>query len=244
MTDKMKVGSMTLDARDLQEAAANNANGVEAYTGAGDTSIEFGRANSFIDEGNSLREVIQKISNPSANDVIVALCPGYYGTAANIIGEGNVAADFIIADGTQTSGADATLKTLTVSQSPSKVVDLLGYAGKAPMRILRAKLKVDNVEQLEEPLYYRDNNPFGLQGEDRVFPSSTKDDSQSDEKTAVIPNMNWQFDGTHIITYKIKAGRSVTITWGIGATQNPTQELERKYRKAKQYVASATVKNM
>lgn len=244
MQDKMKVGSMTLDARDLQEAAANNANGVEAYTGAGDTSLEFGRANSFIDEGNSLREVIQKISNPSGNDVIVALCPGYYGAAASIIGEGNVPADFIIADGTQTSGADAAVKTLVVSQSPSKVVDLLGYCKVAPMRVLRAKLKVDNVEQLEEPLYIRDNNPFGLQAEDRVFPSSTKDDSQSDEKTAVINNLGWQFDATKIITYKIKAGRSVTITWGFGATLNPTQELERKFRKAKQYVASATVKNI
>lgn len=243
-TNVFKAGSIQLTQADLQAAAGDNADGVEVYTGAGDTAIDFGRGNSFLDEGDSPREIIQTFRNTSANDVVLAICPGYFSSAANVLGEGNVPADFIIADGTLTKGADATLKTLVVTSSPKTVVDFLGFIKQVPTRVLGFKIKVDDAVQLEEPLYYRDNNPFGGLAEDRVNPSSMKDDSLSDEKAAIISNLGWQFDGTHIVVYKVRTGRTVTITWKCGAAMNPSLELDAKYRKAKKYVAVATVKNM
>lgn len=215
---------MNFTTQELQDAAKRPgfANG-EVYTGQDDRTIDFGQGSSFADERTG--EITITIDgSAAAADKTIALHPGMLATAAQIKDENGTAVDAILVDGVVIVGA------ISASATPKSIASVQGYTHSNPTRIVGIKVSVDDIEQLDSAIYYREESPFRNVGDDRRIPSSYKSENQQNEKIATIKDLgssNWIMGANSVLIYKVLAGRKVTLTFYMGASASAFNHLKR-----------------
>ena len=152
MNTTKKLGDINFTSKELKDALKANADGgAESYVGLNDDTMDFGRAESFIDESEGEKEFNLSITNNTAatqkiqfNEIIAAQ-EGY-----NILKEGVVA----------TIGEGENAKTLEANGDPRSIDLLANLIKHAPMRLRAIRFNVDNEGQLDEVLKYVRETPF------------------------------------------------------------------------------------
>lgn len=215
----------------------------DLYTGIGDRSIDFGQGSNFMD-ANSGEITLELDASGSEKDIQVALCPGYYASAANIKNASGVAVDAIIVDGAFTSGTTPNIKAVTTSCTPQSVADFLAYIFSNPCLIQEIKIVVSDTAQLSKQLYYRELTMFDTRSADSCNPASYMGDGQLNGKQVTIKDkQHWQLDSNHVLLYTLLAGKTATITIKVGAVRNNSTQLATSFKDAKRTVASAMIAN-
>lgn len=216
-------------------SAAYEGNAV--YTGQGDPGLQFnGGASNFADENKTGLNYSMTIANVGANavDRLIALFPGYLDAAADIKDASGTAVAAIIKESTEVVGTIAGGNNVSAAGLPKSINEFLGFLKHNPTRFTGLKMKVDDAEQFEESIYIKQMSPFRNLTDDFIYPSNFKDSSQNDDKRVEIPLENFQMDNNTIVILKIKAGRTVTLTWFAGAIKNQAYELAVKAQTARQ----------
>jgi hypothetical protein len=236
---EVKVGSMRLTDAELQAAMKRKAEGAN-YIGAGDNILDFGKGSSFIDEANTGKMFGLMLKNTGANDILVAICPGFRNEAAKIKTSAGNAVDAIITDGTVTVGSGGDAKTLVITGTPREVGVLLGYVKNNPTRISALSVKVSDPGQLDEPFILRTETPWEVAREVQVIPSNYLNQSDSNQTLAKIEDLSdWKLSDMDFLIYRVRAGKTVNLTFTFGASHDLAKGLNKKAGDAKMNVASA-----
>ena len=224
--EQVKIGSIRVSPAKISEVLSSNAEG-SGYVGIGDTMLDFGVAKSFADEDSSGREFQIKLISTGTSDVTVALSPAFFTAAADIKDASGAAVDAILVEGVVINVS--TTHIVNASGYPRTITSLLGYSDLNPMRIKQIKFKVDDADQLDEAIVYRSEHPFGQSADDRRVPASYSSSKDNNEKVITIDDIeDWVFGGSQVWVYKIRAGRTVTITLRAGAILDAAKALNNK----------------
>lgn len=221
-----KVGSIPLQDAAIQKALANKAEGSN-YVGAGDNLIDFHSASSFINEDNSGKRFQIKISNAGASDCKINLNPAAAANGYLALVEGEVRA---------TDGTGA----VTASGSPRAITTLLAYIKANPTRIQQIKLKVDDPDQLDEPIVLRKETPWMSYTEEQRVPSDFQSSDTNNENMATIDDVHgWMFSPMDTLLYSVRAGRTVNISVTFGGSLDCAKGLNAKAKEAAENVTLA-----
>lgn len=221
-----KVGSISISDKTLNKALAGKAEGT-AYTGAGDPFINFGNASSFLDEDQSGKRFNINLVNTESTDITVNI--------NDIVGA--ISGALEIKEGVITGSAQTGL-SCTGSPRPADV--LVNYVKQFPTRIRSIKFKVDNAEQLDEPIYYIHENPFKSPVEEQRVPSDFQSqDTNNPNMVEVNDIQDWQLSRISTIKYTVRAGRTVSLAILCGGTFDGSQALAEKADEAAENVALA-----
>jgi len=219
-----KVGSIVIDDSLLQKAMQAKAEGA-TYTGAGDNMVEFGSANSFINEDESAKRVNIVLDNTGGSaDQDVQF---------NDILE-NVAGAHLLQEGT-------IVTNLTAKGSPRSCDVLTKYVHVCPIRIRSIKLNASNAAQLDFPIRYRMENPFTKNAtEVERIPSNYQSQDTNNPNMVEVKDMsNWQLSDLSTIIYTVGAGQKVTVSILFGASIDIAGALTKKAEDAALTVAAA-----
>ena len=222
-----KVGSITIDEKAMRRALAAKAEG-EQYIGLGDQMLDFGEASHFVNEEKSGKEFDIKLLNKSSsktikvqfNKLLSGIMDGY-----NALTEGTIDTD------------------LEVTGTPNSVDMLVAYIEKNPIRLLSAKFKVDNEEQLDEPMKYVVENVFGSKSEKQHVPSKAQSADTNNPKVVDLALNNCVLSSNSTILMAIRPGRSLNLSLVFGAAVDATSALNKKADEAKETLAAAYVRS-
>lgn len=208
-----KIGSMPINESALSQAFKGRAEGT-GYSGAGDNLLDFGKATSFINEGNAGRVFTYTIANASSSDVDVCLNPG-----SQAVETGSFAA----ADGTITT-------SVTGSGRPSSIAKFLNYAKHNPTRIKGIQIQVSNEAQLANPIRFKTINPFkAVDSEEERIPTNYQNPADSNTKLVEISDVEgWGVSDESQLYLTVGAGYSVTVTLVCGASFDAAKALNKK----------------
>lgn len=217
-----KVGSIDINDKMLQQALNAKAEGA-TYTGLGDNMLDFGSGSSFLDEDSTGKRFSIKISNAGAKEILLQL--------NDIIAA--VEGATIIKEGTP-------VENVTVKGSPRTVDILVAYLKKYPTRLRSIKLNVDNSEQLDEPIRFRQETPWKTYMEEERIPSDYQSQDTNNPNMSEVDDIkDWVLSDQATILYNVRAGRSVTLSFLFGATLDSAKALDKKANDAAQTVAAA-----
>lgn len=227
----MKFGDINVSDEKLRDALAGKAEGEGAgYVGQNDSLVDFGRANSFVDETKSEKRfnmVIKNLSN--SDDKKIVLFPGSKTsfTGASIVSDGN----FLM---------DNSTPVLNASGKPGSIAALQAYVKNNPTRLCRIEMKVDNEAQLDESILFRETSPFKSDVEYLRTPSDYISSDTNNPKAVSIDEVNGMVlsDTTEMET-TIRAGRTITLSFVFGASMDMTKAINRKADAAADSAASA-----
>lgn len=212
----------------IKQGVKANASGTGYGYGNDDEMLDFGSASGFNSEESTGRTFKFEIQNKGTEDINIALNPGRYNNAADI--EANV--DAILTDGTIGSGD----RTAVVVGSPRKVKSFLDYLRYNPTRIRKIHIRVDDPAQLDNPLVFRNDDPFKTPVDSQVVPSGHQ---KSSDPTQTVITLDTQILGdkqilsvNDLLLYKVSAGRKVTLTMTFGASLDLAKGLNNKFEKA------------
>ncbi len=221
-----KIGSVEISEKMVQDALNARAEG-NGYTGAGDNMIDFGSASSFVDEDSSAKRFSLKITNKSAEDVLLQLNEIIAGIeGSKVVKEGTV------------------VENVTAKGSPRSIEILKNYIASNPIRLRSIKLNVDNVEQLDQPLRYIVETPFKTGVEEERIPSNYQNqDTNNPLMTEVTDIKEWVLSKFSTVAFKVGAGRTVNLSILFGASIDLKKALDKKAVEAAQTVATAYVRS-
>lgn len=168
----------------------------------------------------------------SAVDRVLCICPGPYTTIAqlNSLGLG-VSVDAIISDGDIIDTAD---KKVTGVGEPGSVLSWLKDFGNYPTRITDITFEVNITTQLQQVLKTFRDTPYvqNLIPGQQYNPSTRKLNTNFNDKLITIPMNHLQFDNQTIVIYTLKAGATVTLTFGIGGRFDQAKFLDNEAKKS------------
>lgn len=220
-----KIGSVEISEKMVQDALNPRAEG-NSYTGAEDNMIDFGSASSFVDEDSSAKRFSLKITNKSAEDVLLQL--------NEIIAE--IEGSEVVKEGT-------VVENVTAKGSPRSIEILKNYIASNPIRLRSIKLNVDNVEQLDQPLRYIVETPFKTGVEEERIPSNYQNqDTNNPLMTEVTDIKEWVLSKFSTVAFKVCAGRTVNLSILFGASIDLKKALDKKAVEAAQTVAAYYVR--
>lgn len=230
MNTTKKLGDINFTSKELKDALKANADGgAESYVGLNDDTMDFGRAESFIDESEGEKEFNLSITNNTAatqkiqfNEIIAAQ-EGY-----NILKEGVVA----------TIGEGENAKTLKANGDPRSIDLLANLIKHAPMRLRAIRFNVDNEGQLDEVLKYVRETPFETGVTTQKKPSNFQDQNTNNTKTVTVDLKDWVLGHDSTILYTIRAGETVTMTLYFGASFDTAKALRKKHDRATKTAAT------
>jgi len=202
----------------------------QMYIGQNDISVEFLGGSNFAGANPSGLNFGIKLTNSgkSAKDRVVAIIPGYFDNAADIIADlTGLAVDAIVADGTMVGG-EGDGDCLVGSGTPKKIADFIKFIKHNPTRISFIKMLVDDEAQIEEPIYIKKLSPFRNLEDVTLYPSVYKDSNQQNAKRVEIETPDLQFDNQTIVIYRIGAGRTVSMNFFPTAVANTAATLAKK----------------
>ena len=161
----------------------------------------------------------------SADDQLIAICPGDNYTAAElstILGR-TVAA--VIADGSIVTTTD---KVVTCEGTPGKVVSFKKSFLRKPQRYTLLTIEVDNTVQLSQPIEVLTDDPYngGFIPKKLINPHSFKSNTQQNDKLVHIPLDHFQMDANTIVLMKVKAATELTISFKPGGNVDTASMLE------------------
>lgn len=224
MSKQARLGDIVFTNKEMKDALLANADGgVENYVGLNDDMVNFGSAESFIDESDAAKEFTMRITNGTAatqkiqlNEIIENVA-GY-----NLLQEGNVV----------TVGEGASATHVTAEGDPRSIDTLLAYIKKCPMRVRAIKFNVSSEQQLDEPLKYQCETPFMTGTTVQKVPSTFQDQNTNNTKTVEVELKDWILSHSSTILYSIRAGVSVNLTFFFGAALDSSEALKKKHRRA------------
>lgn len=218
-----RVGSIVLDRETMRKATQGLAEGTK-YTGAGDVTIEFGNAQSFLNETNSGRVFTIKIANASAADAKIAL---YAGDIASLLTG-------------YTAAVDGTIATsITGSARPSSIACMAAYGKHNPTRICKLKIQADDVAQMSEAILFRSYDPFKNSFDEyERIPENYQSQMDNNTKTVEIDDVDgWYMGSMTALLLNVQAGRTVTLAIACGASFDSAKALMKKQQEAAENVA-------
>lgn len=221
-----KVGSIEVTDKLLASALSGKAEG-NAYTGAGDVFINFGNANSFIDEDESGKRFNINIVSTMESDTTINI--------NDIIGA--ISGSLELKEGLVTGNATTGLNAVG---SPRPVDVLVNYVKQYPSRVRSIKFKVDNAEQLDEPIYFIKETPFKSSVIEQRVPSDYQSQDTNNPNMVEVKDVkDWVLSNKSTIKYTIHAGRTVSLSILFGGSFDEVQALEEKAQIAAENVAVA-----
>lgn len=217
-----KVGSIQISDKIMHKALAGKAEGT-AYTGAGDEFIDFGNASSFLDEDQTGKRFNINLVNSGSSDLTINI--------NDIIGA--ISGSNEIKEGTITTG-------LSCTGSPRSADVLVAYVKQYASRIRSIKFKVDDAEQLDQPIYYIHETPFKSAVEEQRVPSDYQSQNTNNPNMVEVADIqDWQLSSISTLKYTVKAGRTVSMSILFGGSFDASQALAVKADEAAENVALA-----
>lgn len=231
-----KFGDIEVSDEQLRRAVKANAEGEgEGYVGAGDSILDFGRANSFVDESRAEKRFNISIQNKGQNDEVIVLFPGYKTAfeGKSIISDG----DFKTVAGDN----NTTVAVLTAKSGSTQSIECLkNYIKNNPTRVCRLEVKVDNEEQLDEPFTYRETSPFKSDSEVVRTPSDyIGSDTQNPKAATIDETKGFVLSDTTELEFKLRAQRKVNLSFVFGASVDMTKAINKKAEAAANTAAAA-----
>ncbi len=224
MSKITRVGDIQLTEAQIQQALKARADGGELYYGKDDSLLDFGSANSFMDEDATGKRVSMRITNGSTSDHKIQLNE----IIASITGAK------VIAEGTKDG--------ITITGTPRSVDVLKNYVSHNPMRIRSIKLNVSEVSQLDEPLIYHTESPFETMAEKQRVPSEYQSQNTNNPKMSEVADIkDWVLSNESTIVYNVQAGKTVNLTFVFGASVDIAKALNKKADAAARTAAKAYV---
>ena len=222
---KQKVGDIVFTSKEMKEALMANADGSqENYVGLGDDMVNFGSADSFIDESDAAREFTMRITNNTSTTQKIQLNEILENVAGHtLLKEGNVV----------TEGEGNSAVHMVAAGDPRSIDVLLEYIKKNPIRVRAIKFNVSSEQQLDEPLKYQTQTPFMTDSTIQKVPSTFQDQNTNNTKTVEVELKDWILGHRSTILYSIRSGVSVNLTFFFGASLDASKALEKKYNRAK-----------
>lgn len=218
-----KVGSVVINDQLLEEAMQAKAEG-SPYTGAGDNLVNFGAANSFINEDESAKRVNIVLHNTGDqpkdvqfNEILEAV------SGAALLKEGDVDTK------------------LTAKGSPRTCDVLSKYVHICPTRIRSIKLNAVEASQLDYPIRYRQENPWTKNAVEveRIPSNYQSQDTNNPNMVEVKDIADWMLSDLSTIIYTVGAGQKVTVSILFGASIDLAAGLTKKAKDAALTVAAA-----
>lgn len=222
----MERNMIKLSEKDFENATSARAN--TGYVGAGDALLDLGKASSFGYENNTCRSFNIKFKNTSAdktvfvqfNELISGVKEGF-----NIIKNGVVG------------------ETLSIQGTTNDAALLAAYLKKYPTRIHSMKFKVDDPDQLDEPIKLYGVNVFGDPSTEQLTPSLKHSENTNNPNVVDIDScIDWICSDKSTILYGIRPGRTVNLTINFGASIDLAHYLNTKAVEARQTLAAAMLK--
>lgn len=224
MAKQGKLGDMVFSSKEMKDALLANADGgAQNYVGLNDDMVEFGDAESFLDESDGGKEFTIRLTNNTGatqkiqfNEIIA----NPEGCA--LLKEGNVV----------TVGEGNSATHLVAEGDPRSIDVLLQYIRKAPMRLRSIKFNVNDEQQLDEPLKYQEETPFKTGSTTQKVPSTFQDQHTNNTKTVEVELKNWILGYNSTVLYSVRSGVSVSLTLCFGAALDASAALARKHKRA------------
>lgn len=215
------LGDMQISNKELQEALKANADGSIQYIGLNDDMLNFGDAESFVDEGDAEREFTIKLSNSTASPQKIQFNDFIAGTLAShsLLAEGDVVT------------VDASHK-LTCEGDPRSFDVLKALIKETPLRVREIRFNVSDAAQLDEPIKYHVETPFMTGSTKQLVPSNYQDQNTQNTKTTVVPFKNCILGYDSTLSYVIRSGVTVTMVLRFGASVDLANALRKKYAAA------------
>lgn len=229
-------GDIEVSDEQLRRAVKANAEGEgEGYVGANDTILDFGKANSFVDESRAEKRFNISITNHSQSDESIVLFPGYKTSfeGKSILTDGNFKT---------TEGANnTTVVVLSAKSGGTQSIECLkNYIKHNPTRLCRLEVKVDNEEQLDEPFTYRETSPFKSDSEMVRTPSDyIGSDTQNPKAATIDETKGFVLSDTTELEFKLRASRKVNLSFVFGASVDMTKAINKKAEIAADTAAAA-----
>lgn len=216
MKKEAKMGDIMFTQKEMKDALYANADGsAETYVGLNDDAVNFGDAESFIDEGDSGKEFSVRVTNTSDKTQKLQL---------NSIIQ-NKDGYAIMKEGTVVEG-------LTAAGDPRSFDTLAAYIAKNAIRMRSLKLNVSDEAQLDVPIKHLTESPFMSEKIVQVVPANQHDQKTTNTKTVDIEFKNWILSDTSTILYEVRPGVSVNMTFRFGASIDGAHTLQSKHARA------------
>lgn len=190
-----------------------------------------GSGQNFAQEVQSDKYFRLELSNngSSAEDQLIALCPGRYASAGELSSVLGVTVAAIIGDGTILNTLN---KEITCTGEPTTVVSWLRYFLRHASRFTGITLESTNTAQFSQIIKVYEEEPYvALNTILSVNPNTYKSNSQFNDKLINIPLDHFQLDDSHIVVFVLKANTTLTITLSPGAYQDANQMLQNEARR-------------
>ncbi len=197
--------------KSLSNAYTGNSNFVGATLGADDETY-----------GYVLR-------NETNKPVLLALFPGYYTKAADIMNQQGKTVDAILTEGVVFTHED---KNVTCYGNPKAFGEFKAFALYNPQKMKSLTMRVDDASQFGQTINVQSLSPYRNLGDKRISPAQYKDAKQTNDKLVSIPLGDVQMDSNTVITYTVMPGREVEFTWFLDCMSNPSEELRRAAARA------------
>ena len=219
MSKKGILGDIEISTKEMQEALKANADGNVNYIGLNDDMLDFGQAESFVDEADGGKEFTIRITNNTDatqriqfNEILENV------TGHHLLKEGDV--------------ADVSGKKLTANGDPRSLDALIALIKQTPMRVRSMKLNVSDEAQLDEPVKYRRETPFMTGTTEQKIPSTYQDQNTNNVKTVEVSFKNWILGYDSTLLYSVRPGVTVNLTICFGASVSTASALRKKYNAA------------
>ncbi len=215
------LGDIKISNKDLQEALKANADGSIQYIGLNDDMLNFGDAESFVDEGDAEREFTIKLVNNTASSQKVQFNEIISGTLANhtLLSEGDVVT------------VDSSHK-LTCEGDPRSFNVLKALIKETPLRLREIRFNVSDSSQLDEPIKYHTETPFMTGTTKQLVPSNFQDQNTQNTKTTIVQFKNAILGYDSTLSYTIRTGVTVTMVLRFGASVDLANALRKKFAAA------------
>ena len=227
ITEKMKKRNL-MSVNELEARAMNN---IHNYQGQTDPNgYETGRnfagvqARAIAPSPTSFTLTIVN-TGVSSKDRSIALLPAYFKTKAQVKNASGVAVDALLCEGLVVGtvvGNDA----LVATGKPKSIDEFLAFVSANACRITGIKIKADDTAQFSEDILLRKESPFKDLGFITKSPSNYENSMANNDKIVEIPLSDAQFDNQTSVITTIKAGRTVTYTFFVGAISNSSANLD------------------
>lgn len=217
------LGDMEISSKEMQAALKANADGGDQnYIGLNDDMLNFGEAESFIDETESGKNFTIRLTNTTEETQVVQ-----FGRLLGIALEEGVV---LLKEGVLVE-VDGSHK-FSAKGTPRSVDILLALIDKTPMHIHSIKFNVNNQSQLDEPIKYLTETAFAKGTEKQVTPSDFHDQDTNNVNTVEVSFKDWILAYDSTVQYSVLPGETVTLVIKLGASIDPANALRTKYKAA------------
>ena len=165
----------------------------------------------------------------AAVDQSLALLPAYFTAASQVKNASGAAVAAIIKEGQVITTSNA---VVTAVGKPKSIDEFLAFAKLNPFRVTGMKIAVDDPTQFNNDFLFRKESPLKDLGYVTKSPANYANSMQNNPKIVEIPLTDVQFDNQTSVVTTIGAGRTMTITFFIGAIRNDAAILDAQVKTA------------